>query len=480
MVVSLIALIVFIICGWKRPSNLVLLLIWTEPYLAGNALFGWVPSFEFQPSISIGFAIIAIAFLKQRLFKQKSSFAESIYLLLFYILLTTVAVGLFYKFEFLRVWNQPPLIRGVRSYLNELFFWITPLAALSLGWREKNINQYGRAFIHAGFFYCGLGILQFLVSLSFGIDIFSVIRRGVTVVLQPLALGGLSGRITSICGEPRYLAAYAVFWFTLLLCTGKYFGFKPRIQVFGCLFFLITALLSGSKTTIFSTGIVITFIVLFQTIGLGKFIQKQQLILLFSSGLLAAIMKFALWNNSADLDKLSIVTRVGKIVKEQPNLNLGFIHIPLEYQDLEALKVVWETPWMLITGSGVGLWQYGFNPFSIDTVKATYTNMGIHALNSVQSNIGLIHNLVNYGTIGILVIVLIYFNFFRLCAQGTSQQDRKQLLGLMLIFLLFAQFIRSSSGFYAQLALILLLCSIRLKIFQQEFYSSKINNIINI
>jgi hypothetical protein len=450
---DLITLLVFIIYGWRQPSRLIFIFIWIFPYM-NNAIINWVPP-QFSPGYMAGYALLFIGLSnlgKIRQF-QRHLLLEFSLILISYFILTTIVNLIFIDNTYLQYWSQPPLIRGLRSTLNEVFFFYLPLLILALILRfEKNLNdelnleKYIRAFVYAGIFYSALGILQFIISFATNIDLFPIVRNNGTY-LQSVAFGGLAGRITSICGEPRYLSALANLWFVILLCAGKKLQFNSSFQTFGCALFGAVVLLSGSRTGLFGLILILVFMAIMQILGYANFLTSRQVSGLIVSGLAAFFITFQ--GGSAIQNR---VDKEDSIFNE--TITIAGLKVPLEFQDSESLKMISQDPTQLLIGLGSGLWQYGMNPFTNKGIAALYRSGT--ALDSTKSNISLIHRFTSYGTFGLFLIFIFYWKLVTYWTQGLAAKDKKELIGLFIIFMMVIQSAKLSES-YAHFAAFLLL-----------------------
>ena len=462
LAVIFITFIASIHYGLKKPTRIIHILIWVFPYLAGgNAIFGWIPP-KIPLSITLGFSIIIIGLFKiNKILKVKKLFAlTTFFYLLIYCGLVTCLGLVVVNNDFLAYWSQPPLIRAINSYLNEVFFWLLPIFCVTLSYTERSkhshtiiFTQLVKSCIYSGFFYSSLGMIQFLASSTVGVDIFPIVRgAGSEGGLQSVAAGGISGRINSICGEPRYLSAYTNIWFALITCFGKKINIKSSIQFFGSILFILTMLLSGSRTGIFGVIATLGLIGIFQLFGFVKILNSKQISIFLMIGLI-----FNLIIAQPDSVLMNRLNPQEESIHFD-NLTIGEIKIPMEFQDLGSLNLTLDNPISFIFGLGSGLWQYGFNPS---------TNLGLVAiygksmtLESVRPNLGLLHRFSSYGFLGICIMIFCYWKLFNSLKIGLNDSDAREIIAVLIIFSGVVQMAKLSDS-YAHLVTILMITFVR-------------------
>jgi hypothetical protein len=438
--IELILTILFVIYGWKKPHHLILVFIYTFPYL-GNAFITWIPP-QVLPGQVASYALLVIGILRFIKPSRLHKFLQfkSLFLMNSYFFVVTVFNVLLLNTPYIEFWTQSPYLRAVRGLLGEIFFWCLPLLSLGLIIRfSKSVNllnsmqKYLRSFTYAGFLYAALGIIQFLFSFFLKIDLFPIVRGG--TFLQPVALGGLAGRITSICGEPRHLSAYAILWFVLLLVSGKRLNFNGIVQTFGCIVFATVIFLSGSRTGILGLGLVLVVAVITQLRGGLKLFNLRQgtaLFLVLLTGILITSQEGS-----------SIATRTqGSENIYNEKIRIGDISIPVEFQDYQSIDVLLNNPINTLTGMGSGLWQYHFDPFSNAGIASIYRSAKITAIDSVRPNLGIVSRFSDYGIVGLLIIYLFYKKIIKVWSFPLSNLHKREFLGVFFIFLTVTQIVR--------------------------------------
>jgi hypothetical protein len=438
--IEIILTTLFVIYGWRKPHHLILVFIYTVPFL-GNAFITWIPPQIFPGQIA-AYALLVISILRFTKFNQFHTFLRFNFLFIMnnYFFVVTIFNVLLLNTPYIEFWTQSPYVRAARGLLGEIIFWCLPLLSLGLIIRfDKGANllstmqKYLRSFIYAGFFYSVLGILQFLFSFFLKIDLFPIVRGG--IVLQSVALGGLAGRITSICGEPRYLSAYAVLWLMLLLVSGKRLKFNAIIQTFGCIFFVIIILLSGSRTGVIGLSFVLLVAAVTQLRGWLKLLNLRQGTALFLVLLIGIFI--------TSQEDSSIVARTqGSDSIYNERIRIGDINIPVEFQDYQSVNVLLSNPINTLTGMGSGLWQYHFDPFSNEGIASIYRPERITAIDSVKPNLGIVSRLSDYGIVGLLIIYFFYEKVIKVWSSNLSHPHKKEFLGIFFVFLAVTQILR--------------------------------------
>ncbi len=392
------------------------LFIYTFPFTAGNLL--WTVNVPVNIGRCAAFAIIFHAAVGNTKLSSIASVAWSRILpVLGMILVITIGGYCWIEADPLNVslWSQTPLERAGRSLLREFLFWLLPLAFLVTLKTASECKTLIRDFVVAGLFYCGLGLLQFAVYSGTGLDLFPMIRGSLSdggMVLQSVAGSAAEGRITSICGEPRYLSTLCAVWLVATMICGSLIGLPALGVALAAAVFLITNLLSGSRTGIAQFCMIvfaITLVGLWNTRA-GFTRRSIQMLICFGIGFGVALL----------VGDLTITKRLDSrqdAVTEKIEV-MGFA-VPLEYNDTASLKLLMRQPGAIVTGFGAGLWQYQVNPSESAIIRQNFFAAGTTALDSLRQNVTVLAYFINYGLIGIIMSAGIYSRMFSVATRGS-------------------------------------------------------------
>lgn len=436
------ALIILVFVGWNRPHRLILFFIYSYPYIAGNSVFGIEPP-KFIPSQSIAFAILIVGLFRWNfLFKTEKLARTTLFLLVYMVLVT--AIGLLYvNQDYLSSWSQPPPVRAIRAQLKEVLFWLLPLFSLYMVLAANKSIEFGRAIIYAGIFYCGLGILQLMVNIATGIDLFPIIRG--EGVLQSVVGSGLDGRITSICGEPRYLSALAAMWLVIIVLFGKQLLFSNYSRVISGSLFVATIILSGSRTGFYSVIIIFMTIFLIQATGRATIISWRKSIVYSFFGLFLVSFLFA---NSSAITQRSFSKQKDAYFGKQ--IEIGPVSISIEPQDYLTLAAFIEEPQAIIIGLGAGLAQYYYNPLSDLGIVTNFG--GYDAIDSQRPNFSVIHLVTSFGLVGLLLQFYLYRQLSNSCITRCKYEFVKQIPWLLTILWVLVQ-VMKLNDLYGQVSM---------------------------
>jgi hypothetical protein len=209
-------------------------------------------------------------------------------------------------------------------------------------------------------------------------------------------------RVNGLSGEPRYLASYCSFWVFFLMTSWRNILLRNNIKIVILAIYLMVSIFCFSKTGLF-TLITGTFILIYNYYAIGNkeynVLDIKSIILLITTLILSSIILFKIRFTGYD-DELYLNT-----------VSLFGIAVEVEPQDLSAIQV-WTSSYLhLIFGVGSGLFQYYFDPFSIDAVFRYFKI--VDTLDSWRSNISLLNKLVGYGLIGTCLFYYLIFKTFR-------------------------------------------------------------------
>jgi hypothetical protein len=118
------------------------------------------------------------------------------------------------------------------------------------------------------------------------------------------------------------------------------------------------------------------------------------MISIFISGIILFKYRFSGYSDELYLDTLTIFG----------------ISIGVEPPDIASIQVWLSSYLHFLFGVGSGLYQYYFDPFSIDAVFRYFKI--VDALDSWRSNISLLNKLVSYGLVGFLLFYRLIFKIF--------------------------------------------------------------------
>jgi len=396
--------------GRRRPWVPLIAFVWAVPYLGGNYIGGFL--LGFAPAHALAFAIAVLTLTNRR------AFPNGVHILrnrLYIYLGICVAAGLvgvclvYARAGFIDQWLQQPPLRVLRSTGVELLRWLLLIAPVMLATREKLAGKLVRHAILAGLFYCGLGLAQFASEQTVHYDPFPIARVTIgesTYHSQSVMDTGLNTRINSICGEPRYLAAYSCLWFCLVAALGKRVGLTARVRILISIVFLVTLVLTGSRTgllILLLSGLVVTITALFT----GRVRQAAPLLAIglvlmsiFSALIINKVGSFGARNSQANLEDIS-------------SLQIGGIKVPIEWQEIGGISVMMQNPWQVPIGMGPGLWQYYVNPWDQLAVSRAFMDASSVGLDSQRSNIQILARFCDVGLIGCIAVVSVMIGLYR-------------------------------------------------------------------
>ena len=426
--------------GRRRPRVPLIVFVWVAPYIGGNLIGGI--DLSFAPVNAVGFGIAYLA-LTDRIIDRVDTYnlRRRIYSYLkICVLATVVGIGAVYlSSEYIDQWRQTPMERVIRGLGSEVLRWLLLFAPIVLARKERLLQKLLKHTIYAGLFYCALGLIQFGVNRVFNYDLFPMVREaveGVGLVSQSTMSFGLDSRITSICGEPRYFSAYCSLWFLIILILGKRMGFTARNKYFISGIFLLSLILSGSRS-----GLLILALVGLVAGIIAYYTGRLRIILpLLMTGLFVGLVfsvliteRLGSFGNRNDLSN-SNYDGSGEM-----SLAVSGFRIPIEWQDAAGLTVLSKNPWQLVIGSGPGLWQYYISPWDYKFVRIYFSDFEERGLDSIKSNIQVISRLCDVGLIGMFSMVALLMALYRYGKATISIQFRKEYMVSFGVFLTFLQ-----------------------------------------
>jgi hypothetical protein len=377
------------------------------PFIAGNLIYSIRIPVNIGRAASI--AIIALACLQLRRWSPFSNPILKRALTLLIITGATTLIGVILAMQFsdtLEMWSQSPAERALRAGLRYGIFWLLPIAIGMFVRSSKESRILLRDFIRAGIFYTVLGILQLGVGQVFGVDLFPIIRNSGegSVLLQHMVGDNAVGRITSICGEPRYFSSFLTIWLVFTISCGPLAGLRSwQIRTLSLLF-LVTNILTGSRTGLAQLALILALLLIVCLVQQErKLVRRTWEIVLFA---LAGFLVIAL------VQGLVLRGRIG-IGEDSANDHveiMGF-SLPIEFQDSQPAVLFIEKPFGLVTGFGAGLWQYETDPYASELFRRYFFDQGVQSLDSQRQNITALAFLVDFGLLGIWLA----FRFYQFC-----------------------------------------------------------------
>src|ERR1035437_9045543 len=307
--------------------------------------------------------------------------------------------------------------------------------------------------LYAGCFYSALGLLQSIVAWTTGVDLFPMLVDTAdesSAFVRSAVSGDFSDRISSICGEPRYLAAYACLWFLITVTLGKRIGLPPRVIRLCTCVFLVTIVLTGARTAL-GILIVVGSAIAATTVCT---VRMTSLVRVLASALaLGGIAALLITSQTGSLG-----TRSTANLDENNSIGILGARLPVEGQDQAALMVLAQKPVRFLSGVGPGLWQYYENPWDQWQVRAYLPSAAVRGADSLKSNFQPINRLCNYGVIGLCVVWSVVLALYELGRAALAPRLAPEYL---LRFVAFSAFLQVSGmaeqlGFLVMGVLVLL------------------------
>jgi hypothetical protein len=396
--------------------------VWVAPYLGGNFIGGFY--LPFAPAYALGFAIAVLAVTKHKTFRADwFILRKRVYAYLKICVIAGLAgiIAVYMFAGFIEQWRQIPSIRVLNATCSEALRWLLLIAPITLATRKRFSQKLVRHAIFAGLFYCALGFVQFGVERVFSYDLFPIARGSVGetgFVSQSTMAYGFDSRITSICGEPRYLAAFCCLWFLLILALGRHIGFSATRRGLIAGIYLLTIILTGSRSgllILLAVGIVVSVVAVY--IG-----RLRVIVSLLSIGLLVGIIFAAIITTHSG----SFGTRNNIDIADETTLAVGGVNVPVEWGEIARFSEITNHPWQLLIGAGPGLWQYYVNPWDYQFVNTYYSEIEGKGLDSVRSNFQIISRLCDVGLIGLIAMVALLVALYRYGKSGVIQLLRNE------------------------------------------------------
>lgn len=413
------AFVVCLLLGLYSRHALARVFVYTLPYIAGN--FFYTVHIPINIGRSSEFALIALGCFgiagSQRAMKGPFKRAGDI-LAVTSLLTVGGLVWVLATSDTLELWLQTPLERAIRSTLREITFWLVPIAVANSIKNAAEARVLLRDFILAGVVYSLLGLGQFAIASVTGVDIFPITRLVEnSLQLQNMVGDGTQGRITSICGEPRYFSSFLTAWMFLTVMIGSVAGFRPmQVGVLSFLF-LFTNILTASRSGLAGAVMILAAMIVVSLVVGEEQLRRR------ANQLIAVVLVGAA--ASALISGLAIRDRIGSTQDlTSDRITIGGYDLPIEYQDDQALRLFIEKPASLVRGFGNGLWQYSTDPSSNLGFKRGYFEQGVAGIDSMRQNISALGFLVNYGIIGVWAALQFYKECFRI--SGANRVLRRQ------------------------------------------------------
>jgi hypothetical protein len=353
-------------------------------------------------------------------------------LVLLFLTSVVTVIGAVWAIQYsdtLALWTQSPATRAIRETSRYAVLWLLPIAFAMPLRNSTETRILIRDFMLAGIAYSALGVVQFAVGITTGVDLFPVIRTfNDSIQLQDMVGLRGQGRITSICGEPRAFSCFLTIWFVFTVACGKAAGFTLwQIRSLSALFLGVN-ILTGSRT-----GLVQLVLILIALMALcfpqrnREFIRRTfEIVLVASAGLLVI----------AFVQGLVIKERAGL---GEDNMNdqvqIAGLSLPIEFQDKQAFLLFVERPLNLLAGAGAGLWQYQSDPYENEGFRRNFFDQGVLAIDSIRQNITLLAVMSDFGLFGIFLLIQFYRLCFRLAEKPGGLAVQRQFKSVVSILL---------------------------------------------
>ena len=410
--VDLLILVLSVVFFYEAPQVVLYAFLATAPYIGGNYILGY--ELPINPSRPLGYALIVLMVLRGRFVRLDRSLLRLLVLMMLLLVVRT-AIGLAtLPNEGLDMWTQQPPTRAVRSLLSEALFWFLPVAAICAVSNGRLVQKAIRVGVWSGVFYSALGLLQFVVSIFGGVDIFPITRLSATkeIVGEAAAAPGIEGRITSICGEPRYFAAYVAIWLLIVVF------FAPGLKLRGvkrmlcsCLF-CACIVFSGARTGLFVSVLAGTAALV---AGAHYKRLKPSALIVLVAGLASFFMIYSYIPNASLFQRVSF--QEGYYNR---GITVGPVFLPVEYQEFALLNTFVQRPWAHVVGFGAGLWQYFSDVGSDPQVREAFL-LESRTMTSMRSNTRLLDIYAATGLIGLALVYQVYRQVFKnLCPSSAT------------------------------------------------------------
>lgn len=441
---------------WRTPLRLLVLVIVTMPYIAGNYVGELL--LRYSPQRGFAFALVFVVICQGRFKRLDPRLKSAVFVLIAWFAISTIGGLVWLPTEDLAKWRQTPTERAIRSALNDALFWLLPLASICVVRSLDQTRRVLRSALLSGVCYASLGVLQLIVGLVSGVDLFPVSRQDVItgeLLSQPLSGIGLNTRLTSLCGEPRYFSAFAGIWLILALFFDRQLKLSRMHRVLSILLFSTCLVFSGSKTGLFLSSAAIV-------VGLsGEALRARWRMSTAVITVAVVCGTFVLWGMfgmSLALFERANLHRDLTAFEAQGALVVGTWLVPLEPHDIEALRLLQEKAWPHVIGFGSGLWQYHSATLANPFVVAMYRLDEGATLGSFKVNIGMLGLYLNYGVVGLCLLLNVLVWLYRgriLCRVHLDRFGKNRTFWTMIV----AVQLGRSAEVYANVLLLVLLVS---------------------
>ena len=398
--VNILYFLLFIYIGKKSFRYLLIIFIYIVPCQFGNMIGNYYP--PPNPLYSLLISTIYIGIESNKLFVN-SIVSKNAITYIFYGICTSIIGYVILNEEFTSLWEQSPTQRALRLTIYETLFIMVPILFNNYFYKNNHIvKSIANHVIYSGLIYTSLAIIQYLIFMSFNYDIFRVIRDpNAGLSIQSFFDIDGQSRVTSLIGEPRYLANFTSFWIFFLFLSWNYINIVISKKKWIMLCYFLALVLTGSRSGIVSYGFILLILLIAK-----KIIFKNNISNIF-------------WISSIFVSPFLIllsrlITRDNLGTEEGYLINLVVFNsysIDLEPVDYYSLKIFFQNIYHFIFGVGAGLYQYYFDPFKEFVVYKYFGD--ISTMDSWKSNIGFIFRLINYGLFGFILYLNIFISIYR-------------------------------------------------------------------
>jgi hypothetical protein len=217
---------------------------------------------------------------------------------------------------------------------------------------------------------------------------------------QSFASTGVASRITSICGEPRYFAAYAAVWLVFALWFTGEARIRSRFAGAVVAFSVLAIMFSGSRTGTFTVPLAVVMAVA-ASWYLKRPIRRHWMPIGIVMVLAGAIVVLG-------FSDLTLFKRIDlKSSEVGGTFNQGFVigpvNLPAEPAEIEAVRTLAPHKWGAIWGFGSGFWQYYSDIMSDGYMRNLFLLDAGAMMGSVKPNSCSFTLLLNYGVIGLVL-----------------------------------------------------------------------------
>lgn len=369
---------------FTKPIYAFYIIIFTLPLRNFYIFFG--TSFEIWKLLSFAFLVIKFPSLLKKILSilKKHMYIKVLSLLVLYIALSTIINNLFLinsdfshiKGGFLK--NEGRIISQAVFFILTVNLLIIPFIVIK---KRKEFINCLLALFYSSVFLSFLGFLQFFIVRFSGINPFPI--KGSNGISHSGYIANKIFRINSVAGEPKHMAIAMVIGITIILLCRIY-----KIKLFRYSLPLFLLLMFNLFYTFSTTGYVLLIVSLF-TIYIIEGMLNFKIILISCFGLLLLIFTAS---NISGLEK--------------DTFNKQIDRANFEIQDESIKNYFIDNPLHAITGTGLGnIHHYSMKyiPDSFPLFKDT----------PYKANSGLIYVISDYGLIGGLILVLLFYKILR-------------------------------------------------------------------